>query len=484
MKLVLVHPPEPMKSIATEVVQHPINLAQLAAFVRERLGVETAIWDYGVEPYSPAGLRDRLRRFAPDAVGFSVMTPLAKTAARQAAIVKETNPDILTIVGGPHVSAIPERTLAEFPSFDLGVIGEGEQTLAEICARRQRGERLPDRVPGTVYRDGGALRIAAERPLIANLDDLPYPTRDLLDFSRYQGSSSPGLSSRLRNITELFTSRGCPVHCFFCGSHVTHRTKVRFRSARHVLGEVRECVEKYGIDHFTVDDDTFTFGRERLIEICRGLRELGVSWDCDSRVSNVDEELLRLMAQSGCVKIAFGVESGSPRMLEAIRKKITIAQVEQAFAAARRAGILTSAFIMIGAHPTETPAEVEATFRLMLRIRPDFVMVYIAVPYPGTSLYEMMKSEGLIAREDWDEFDIVRGEPVWRTHHFSPADLVRLQRSMYRRIYLRPGFIWRKLALLRGPDDLRYFIDAFGKFIKYIFGKRRELPAPRDGDPN
>jgi radical SAM superfamily enzyme YgiQ (UPF0313 family) len=475
MKLVLVHPPEPMKSIATEVVQHPINLAQLAAFVRDRLGTPVELWDFGVRSYSPDAFAAQLRDAAPDVVGFTAMTPLVKTAARMAAVVKATRPDALTVVGGPHCSAIPRRTLTEFPSFDLGVVGEGEVTLAEIGAAVQRGDRQPRGLAGTVYREAGEIVCAPPRPLLANLDDLPYPARDLLDFSAYQGSSSPGLSSKLRNITELFTSRGCPVHCFFCASHVTHRTKVRFRSAKHVLGEVRECVERYGVDHFTIDDDTFTFGRERLLEICDGLREVGVSWDCDSRVTNVDEELLQRMAASGCVKVAFGVESGSPRMLEMVRKRITVPQIETSFAAARRAKLLTAAFVMIGAHPSETPEEVEQTFRLMLRIKPDFVMVYLAVPYPGTDLHEAMCAEGLIESEDWDEYDIVRGEPVWHTQRFSATELVRLQRSMYRRIYLRPGFIWRKLTMLRSLDDLRYFTDAFGKFIKYIFGKRREL---------
>lgn len=479
MRLALIQPPEPMRSIASEVCQHPINLAQLAAYVRERRGVEVALWDYNVQPYSAGDLRDRLNAFQPAIVGFTATTPLVKTAALLAGVVKDTDPDITTIVGGPHVSAIPERTLTEFPSFDLGVLGEGEHTLTELCAARQHGDGLTG-VAGTVFRDGDVIRRGAMRPLIANLDELPYPARDLLDFSLYRGSSSPGLSSRLSNITELFTSRGCPVRCFFCASHVVHRTKVRFRSAEHVLGEARECVEKYGVDHFTIDDDTFTFGRQRLRDIARGLRELGVSWDCDSRVNNVDDALLVEMAAAGCVKIAFGVESGSPRILEAVRKKITLPEIDAAFAGARRAGMLTAAFVMIGAHPSETPEEVEATFRLMLRIRPDFVMVYLAVPYPGTDLYAMMRDEGLIAQEDWDEFDIVRGEPVWRTHHFSPAQLVALQRSMYRRIYLRPGFIWRKLTMLKSTDDVRYFADAFGKFIKYIFGKRREVRAAID----
>jgi radical SAM superfamily enzyme YgiQ (UPF0313 family) len=477
VKLALIHPPEPMRSIATEVCQHPINLAQLAAYVREQVDAEIVIWDFDVVPFSAAAFTERLRAFAPDVVGFSAVTPLIKTAGRLAGLVKAYDPTILTIVGGPHVSAIPERTLREFPSFDLGVVGEGELTLAEICAAVQRGDR-PSGVPSTVYRDGNEVRLAPLRPLIDDLDSLPYPARDLIDFSLYRGSSSPGLSSRLHTITELFTSRGCPVRCFFCGSHVTHRSKVRFRSAAHVLGEARQCIETYGVDHFTIDDDTFTFGRERLLEITRGLRDLGVSWDCDSRVGNVDEPLLREMAAAGCVKIAFGVETGSPRMLEAVRKNITLPEIEAAFRATRRAGILSAAFVMIGAHPTETAAEVEQTLRLMLRIKPDFVMVYLAVPFPGTDLHNMLVAEGLLQSEDWDEFDIVRGEPVWRTHNFSSAQLVALQRSMYRRIYLRPGFMLRKVAMLKNTDDLRYFTDAFFKFIKYTFGRRREPLRP------
>jgi len=472
MKLALIHPPEPMASIASEVCQHPINLAQLAAYVRERLGIAVEIWDYNVLPYAPDHLRANLERFQPDAVGFTAMTPLVKTAAKLAGVVKQTDPDIITIVGGPHPSAIPERTLSEFPEFDVGVIGEGEVTLTEICSAIQHGKRDFRGLAGAIVRDGERIERGPMRELIMNLDDLPFPARDLIDFSLYQGSSSPGLSSKLRNITELFTSRGCPVRCIFCSSHITHRNKVRFRSARHVLAEVRECVERYQVDHFTIDDDTFTYGKERLTEICHGLREFGVSWDCDSRVSNVDETLLRMMAESGCAKIAFGVESGSPRMLEAVCKRITVEQIESAFAAARKVKMLTSAFIMIGSHPSETFEEVEQTFRLMLRIKPDFVMVYIAVPYPGTDLYNMMIDEGLIDSEDWDEFDIVRGEPVWRTQHFEPADMIHLQRKMYRRIYLRPGFVWRKVKLLRGIDDFRYFGDAFLKFIKYIFGQR------------
>jgi radical SAM superfamily enzyme YgiQ (UPF0313 family) len=240
-----------------------------------------------------------------------------------------------------------------------------------------------------------------------------------------------------------------------------------------VLGEVRECIDRYKIDHFTIDDDTFTYGKKRLLEICDGLGELPVTWDCDSRVDSITPETLQRMASAGCVKIAFGVESGSPRMLELIRKRINREQIENAFGWARQAGILTSGFLMIGSHPSETIADLDETLRFMKKVKPDFLMVYCAVPYPGTRLYEIMKENDLILSEDWNEYDIVRTRPVWRTENFSPEELVRLQQRLYRRFYLRPGYIAKKLIALKSAEDFRYLMESGISLLKYVFSKDR-----------
>jgi radical SAM superfamily enzyme YgiQ (UPF0313 family) len=478
MKIALVHPPEPIKSIASAVTQHPINLASLAAWLL-RDGHDVRIWDYGVDPYDDEAFLARVAGYAPDLVGFSCMTPLIKNGGRMAARLKERFPGVHTVVGGPHVSAIPEPTLHEFPGFDLGVIGEGEATIAEVAAQLAAKGDVAG-VAGTVHRcaPGGAIVVEAPRALIGDLDTLPYPARHLIDFKKYEAySSSPGVHGKDLRITQMFTSRGCPVKCIFCASHVTHRNKVRFRSAAHVLGEVRECVEKYGIQHFTIDDDTFTYGKKRLLEVCEGLREIGIAWDCDSRVDSVSPEILRTMAASGCKKIAFGVESGSPRVLELIQKRITVERVEDAFRWANEAGLITSAFIMIGSHPDESPEDVEQTYRLIKRIRPDYVLVYVAVPYPGTALHAIMRERGLIATEDWNEYDIVRTVPKWRTTHFGPDALVANQKRMYRRIYFHPWFIWRKLASIHSLSDLAYFVEATKAFVRYIFLEKRKARA-------
>ena len=480
MKTVLVHPPEPIASIASQVTQHPINLASLAAWLI-RDGHEVAIWDYGVQPYDDRGFVERIRREAPDVIGFSCMTPLIKTGGRLAALVKQHFPDIVTVVGGPHVSAIPLDTMNEFPGFDVGVIGEGEETLSELMVALDRQGHAGG-VLGTVHRatKSGEPIVEDQRALIGDLDRLPIPARHLLDFPAYiPFSSTPGVHSKNLKLTQLFTSRGCPVKCIFCASHVTHRNKVRFRSAEHVLAEVRDCVERYGIQHFTIDDDTFTYGRKRLFEVCDGLRELGVSWDCDSRVDSVNPEILDYMKKAGCKKIAFGVESGSPAIQVLIKKRITNEKIERAFRWASDVKMITSAFVMICSHPDEDVADLEQTYKLMARIKPDYVLVYVAIPYPGTELRQIMLDREYIFSEDWDEYEIVRTQPKWRTKHFEPDQLVALQKRMYRRIYFHPWFIWKKLAAIRSADDLAYFWEATKAFVSYIFLQRGKKGANR-----
>lgn len=471
MKLALVHPPEVRPSIGSQIIQHPINMLQLAAYLQSS-GVEVVVWDFNAAPYSENDYIKRLMEYEPDAIGFSCVTPKVKTGARLAGIAQKWNGDVLTLIGGPHVSSIPEHTLQEFPSFDIGIIGEGEITSAEVLKRLKQGDSLSG-IPGTVFREDGEIKLAKPRELISDLDRLPFPARELIHFSDYTGSSSPGISNQAQTISQLFTSRGCPVQCIFCGSHVTHGNKVRFRSSEHVMGEVVHCIEKYGVNHFTIDDDTFTYGKKRLLRICDRFAELPATWDCDSRVDTIDEATLKIMARSGCVKIAFGVESGSPRMLELIRKKITRQQIENAFTWAGKAGIMTSGFLMIGSHPSETVEDLDETLRFMKKLRPDYLMVYCAVPYPGTELYRMMKKSGLIISEDWDEYDIVRTRPVWRTENFEPDDLVRLQQSLYRKFYLRPGYIVKKLLDLRSLDDVKYILKSGAALLGYIFSKDR-----------
>lgn len=480
MRLALVQPPHPVPSIASNLTQHPINLAYLAASVRD-LGVESEIWDFSVDTYDESDLRARLERFKPDAMGFTCVTPRVKSGAKLAAVAKSVNPDILTVVGGVHVSSLPEQTLAEFPSFDVGVLGEGEIVMREIMSRLLKGGPKADmaEVPGTVARVDGVPTRASCKAGVVNLDELPFPARDLINFQKYAGSSSPGIPAMFDKVTQVFTSRGCPGECTFCYAGAASQ-RLRLRSPENVIREIEECVERYHVKHVTIEDDTFTTDPKRAERIFDRIHELGMTWDCDSRVDSVDRDLLYKMGRAGCKKIAFGVESGSPRILKFIDKDITLPQIREAFRFAREAKILRTAFMMVGSHPDETLEDVEESVKLVKSIEPDIVMVYCAVPYPGTELRTQMKKEGLVFSEDWDYYDHVAGRPVWRTRHFAPDELVKVQQRFYRRYYLRPSYAVKTLMSVGSQSGLKYALQSGLSLIHYMYSGdrlKRDLPA-------
>ena len=390
--------------------------------------------------------------------------------------MKEQLPEATTVAGGPHISALPERSLDEFRAFDIAVLGEGEVTLLEVCERRSESAKPKlDGILGIAYRNGSETIVEPRRPLIRDLDTMPQPARHLLDLELYKGGTTPGVGDSASNSTVLFTSRGCAEDCTFCASKITFSRKLRFRSAEHVLAEVKECKERHGFDHFTIDDDTFTLNKKRLYEILDGFSSLGVSWDCDTRVNAVDEKMLVRMKAAGCKKVAFGVESGSERVRRLIKKRTTQEEIVTAFDAAKRVGLVTQAFFIIGSHPTETLEEVKMTLKLARRIAPDFIVVNVVTPFPGTELNEMMQAGGYMPDEiDWEKFDCTHTQPSWHTEHFSADDLVKLQRWFYLRYSLSPSFILATLKRIKSPQALKYYASTAYGFFKYLlFEKRR-----------
>jgi len=471
-KVALIRPPKIMGALERSMVQHPINLLSLAAVARAA-GFVPEVWDLEVEPNSEAAIRRRAQAARPDLVGITGMTCNVRTAHRISGWIKEELPGVFTVIGGPHASALPERTLEEFPRFDAAVRGEGEETLVEICQRLSAGQSLRG-VRGVAWRKSASEIVLEEaRPLLEDLDHLPFPARDLIDHSLYRGASTPGLDATLHRGTMLFTSRGCPDNCVFCAAKVTFGRTVRARNAEHVLAEVDECIARWGYRHYTVEDDTFTYRPSRLVALCQGFQARGLTWDCDTRVNVVTREMIKMFAETGCQKIAFGVESGSPRILEKIQKGITVEQVKRAFAWAHEFGLITTAFFMVGSDPSETAADLELSFQLMKEIDTELIALAIAVPFPGTRLYQEMKARGLLLAEEWDKFTHLHSVPCWRTEHFTPEELVRHQISLYLRFFLRPAFIWKTLPKALTRRGFLYYTRSLGHILRYLLIEKR-----------
>lgn len=471
MNVLLVRPPDPMQNATLLSHTKPMNLAYLASYLLQK-GFNVKIVDYEIVPYSKDSFIETLRGFSPSVVGISCMTPTINNGAQICSVAKEFDKNIKTIVGGVHASGLPERTLQEFSSFDYLVYGEGEITLSEICSSVERGDTV-ESIKGIYFRKAEKIIANPPRELIEDLDSLPFPARHLIDFKQQAGHSSRGFSNKIRS-AEIFTSRGCPVGCTFCAIQATFGTKVRFRKPEYIEKEIKECVEKYDVNHIVIADDTFTLKKSRALEICEILGRSKIqSWNCDTRVNTVDKELLTAMKKSGCQKVAFGVESGSQRVIDLVGKKITIEQVREAVHLAKSVGIkhIEGNFI-IGSDPSETLDDVMMTKKLINSLPWTFVSVTTIVPYPGTPLHDTMNKKGLINVGKWEDYVMFGKTPKWRTDFFTPEQLIKLQKQLTSSFYLNPRYIVSQLLSIRNFRDIQYWLNAGVSYIKwYATGK-------------
>ena len=480
MKVILTRPPDPLGMV--DVLSHvlPTNLGYLASYLLKH-GIEVEIWDYELESFTVQDFLKRVKETSPDLIGFSCMTPTVINGGVMAALVKEHFPDIVTVVGGAHSSAFAEGTLKEFPAFDIVVMQEGEITLYQICQRVANGQSMAG-LEGVAHRIDG--QVVKESPReFADIHEFPWPARQLYHKPRRQhGHSSRGFSNQLVS-TEIFTSRGCPYACTFCAIVATFGRTVRWRNLDDVFAEVKDCRERYGIEHFVIADDTFGLKPGRAEALSEGFAKLKLkSWNCDTRVDAVDAKILKAMADSGCRKVAFGIETGSPRVVALNKKKITLERVEQAVAWSWEAGIKhVEGNFIVGSHPDETFEDIELTAKLLRKLKLSFVSISVIVPYPGTEDFAVMEGRNHVYSRDWSKYVMFGQDPGWRTLHFSPKDLLRLQKRLNAAFYLNPSYMTHMLMTIRSLDELRYYSKAGLAFMKWLMGLNI-VPANQAGD--
>ena len=467
MKVVLINPPRGASRPYFMSVQMPINIAYLAASLRKG-GFDVEIWDYDVEAFTDSLFVERVSTVKPQVVGFGCFTPTVLNGHHLADLVKQTYPQTVTVAGGVHISALPERSLEEFSNFDYLVVGEGEITFFELCQKIE-DRNSPGGINGILCRDGEEKAPFEPRALIADLDEVPYPARDLFKFNLYKGPTHNKFSRSYLNIVEIFTARGCPYECIFCASCITLGRNVRFRSIENICEEISHCKKEFKTNHLTFLDDTFTLNRQRTLEISRYLKENDLSWNATgTRVNTVDLQLLTEMANCGCVGLTFGVESGSQRILDLLKKRIKLDQVKNAVGWAQKAGIKSIELdFIIGAHPDETEDDLDSTAQLIKELKPDSLGVSCIVPYPGTEINRIMKEKGFLSQtENWNDFALFsRQKPSWRTTHFSSGDLFTFQRKLLTEYYFTLGYLLRRFASFESVGELVFWGKSVLNFI-------------------
>jgi radical SAM superfamily enzyme YgiQ (UPF0313 family) len=266
-------------------------------------------------------------------------------------------------------------------------------------------------IKGITYRERDSIRRTPDRPLIENLDSLPFPARHLLPLNMYKVPAT------------IITGRGCPSRCIFCAAKALSGHQYRVRSPDNVVEETKQMLAAINPQFLFVADDTFTVFEDRTREICRDYRELGVRWVCESRVNTINQEMIKEMANSGCFMIQFGVESGSQTILDSIRKGITIDQIRKAVLMCKDYGIKPVCSFMIP-HPDDTWETIKQTESLMEELRDLGVQIFVSLttPFPGTYLFDNAEALGVeYVTRDTDEFNLAT--PVIRTKHLSVVDI-------------------------------------------------------------
>jgi len=358
------------------------------------LSIATILQNEGheIRVYSPEDNDDsfinEVRNDKPELIGFSITTAQYRRVADIIAKLKQAGVKTLMCAGGPHVSALPEETIENL-GIDFAVFGEGEITTSKVVERLSDGKSL-EGVEGVAFKANGEVIINAPRELVPDLDTIPFVNREFIDYERCL--RPPGIirGYPTRRSAAIMSGRGCAYDCLFCNSELMFKRKIRKRSVENVIDEIKMLTDKYKLDAIFFPDEAFTVKKDWVFDFCEKLKkeDLKLKWACQMRVHPIDEEVLKVLKSAGCVQVEFGVESGSPKVIEILRKKITPEQVEHAFSLAKKVGLRRLATFMLG-NPKEEWEDLKMTESLAKKIRPDYVSFFYTVPYPGTKLYDM-----------------------------------------------------------------------------------------------
>lgn len=420
-----------------------LGLAYIASYLKEN-GVDVRIVDMKPEGLTIGDVIKRVGDYDPDFIGFTASTVQMNPALDIARAIKERFSEKKIIFGGVHPSIFPEDILQK-DFVDFVVRGEGEITMTELAKGKDY-----DKILGLSYKENGNIKHNENRPPIENLDEVPMPAFDLLPIKKYRPST--GNYKRLPAMS-LITSRGCPGRCTFCCTEVMGK-RIRFRSAEKIIEEIRFLIDNYGIKEISFYDDTFTIFKKNVRDFCNIIikEKIDITWSCMSRVDFVDFEILRLMKRAGCHQVGYGIESADEQILRNIKKNISLEKVKDAISMTKKAGMNVRAMFMIG-NPGETRETIEKTINFAIDLDPDIVIFNITTPLPGTEMFFWAKENGCLKTLEWDEYDL--SQPILELNTISPKAISEYYRTAYKRFYMRPAFLMKRLLRMRSFIELK-----------------------------
>ena len=466
MDILLINPP--VKEIYGEFTPPdypPLGIAYLAATL-EKEGYNVKIEDLATSRDYESILNKSLKEFNPSLVGITATTPTFSIAVELAQKIKKSSKAKI-VVGGMHTTLTPKKSIK--PKYiDFIIFGEGEETIKELACALKRKEKDFSKIKGLGYKKNGVGMINEPRPLIRNLDDIPFPARHLFKSLNYTYPDA-----RYSPCYPIMTSRGCSGKCTYCCTKNIY-PYLRLRSPKNVVDEIELLVNKYGAREIHIWDDNFIVAKKRVFEIRDELKKRKIkvkfSFPNGVRVDFATEDVLKALKEMGTYSLAFGVESGNQHILDNVKKGTTIKQIEDAFKLAKKLKIETWAFFLLGL-PGETKKSIEKTIDFAKKINPDVAKFHILKPFPGSEIFTELADKGLINSYDYDTYGI-HTRPVHRLPNLSEDELLEMQKKAYRKFYLRPGKIIKHITRLNSITRIKLNFSPVISIIKNVMHRK------------
>lgn len=420
----------------------PLNLMYLAAAL-ENASFNVKIIDDDLYNLGHEKVANLASKINPEVIGVTATTATIENALKYIKAAKTFLSNTLTVIGGPHPTFLPLETLKSEESLDVVVEGEGEETIVDLVSKFENQEKTKlSEVLGISYRENNKIKQNRPRPLIKNLDNLPFPARHLVPFSSYKTSKSQAGG--------IITSRGCIFSCKYCSSSLIMGKKFRVRNPQNVVDEIQDIVENYNIEELAFLDDIFMLNKKRAMEIADEIKERGLDlkFIASSRVDMINKPFLEHLKNAGMSTLYCGVESGSQRILDLMGKGITLKQAEDSIKTSRDVGLDVMGSFVIG-YPGETSAEIDQTIDFSIKLDPDYSQFSIITPFPGTPLYHELKEKGLLATEDWSKYTVL--EPVINYEKLGLSNKLvenKLAKA-YLKFYTRPGYLIKHRGMFK-----------------------------------
>ncbi len=467
MKILLISPPttSAIKAIVG-TTGPPLGLAYLASMVREEHNVK--IVDSLAEDLGYEDVKKIIKRYDPELIGLTATTSMVPDAYIVAKMAKRYNPDVKVVMGGPHVTFTPERTLKECPYIDYIIRGEGEISFKNLVDALDKGRDLK-KIKGLSFRKGDKVINNPPQPLIKDVDSIPLPSYDLLPMEKYVVDSI--------KFGTVMTSRGCPFDCIFCSSSLQFGKRWRGHSDSRVLEELKILREEYGIREIEFLDDTYTLNRPRAIRIARRIKKEGldISWTASSRVDLFNREVAAAMKAGGCHTVYFGIESGSQKTLDFIGKRITPEQSLRAVKIARETKLRALGAFIIG-FPHETKEDIRKTIKFSKKVGVNYAQFTIATPYPGTRLWSIALKEKLLLTLNWRKFTTL--DPVMKLKHFTTEQIKKMLGFAYISFYLRPKLLLKDILWEKGFIFKRAIPNAIKMLRSFGAAEEEKITTP------